>query len=174
MMNKEKNALLLFLLLFLSSWVIMFTAVWEGDAKKLAELIRQDPGFNVNMRDEDGWTLLHLACLDCDRSPVIPLLLAHPDIDVNTKTKHVETPFYYACWDGSTSCVREMLKDSRVNVKTPDNEGRTRLRFAAYYGHLDVIKWWIASEREMDLGTPGDVDKTDVIGGQRRMAIQKW
>ena len=31
-------------------------------------------------------------------------------------------------------------------------------------GHLDIIKWWIASGREMDLGKPGDVDKTDAIG----------
>ena len=35
---------------------------------------------------------------------------------------------------------------------------------AARNGYLDVIKWWIASGREMDLGTPGDVDKTDAIG----------
>ena len=33
-----------------------------------------------------------------------------------------------------------------------------------YGDHLDTIKWWIASGREMDLGKPGDVDKTDAIG----------
>ena len=32
----------------------MFAAVVSGDAKKLAELMRQDPGFNVNM-DQDGF-----------------------------------------------------------------------------------------------------------------------
>jgi len=37
------------------------------------------------------------------------------------------------------------------------------LREAACHGHLDVIKWWIASGREMDLGTPGD-HQTDAIG----------
>jgi len=58
-----------------------------------------------------------------------------------------------------------MLKDSRVKVNEPANEGSTPLWNAAAY--LDIIRWWIASGREMDLGKPGDVDKTDAIGGAK-------
>ena len=43
-------------------------------------------------------------------------------------------------------------------------DGWTPLWWAARYGFLDGIKWWIASGREIDLGKPGDVDKTDAIG----------
>ena len=68
---------------------------------------------------------------------------------------------------GFTSCVREMLKDSRVKVNEPNNDGRTPLWWAAYLGKLDAIKLWIASGREMDLGTPGDLYKTDAIGGAK-------
>jgi len=134
----------------------------DGDAKKLAELMKKDPGFDVN-EDQlgDGDTLLHYAC-DWDRRSVIPLLLAHPDIDVNVRGRYAETPFYRAC-NGYTSCVREMLKDSRVKVNEPNQHGYTPLYWAAWYGHLDVIKWLIASGREMDLGTPGNFG-TDVIG----------
>jgi len=58
-----------------------------------------------------------------------------------------------------------MLKDSsRVKVNEPDNYGITPLWRAAWNGRLDVIRVWIASGREMDLGKPGDVDKTDAIG----------
>jgi len=57
-----------------------------------------------------------------------------------------------------------MLKDSRVKVNEPDSDGYTPLWRAANNGHLDIIKWWIASGREMDLGTPGDVYKMDAIG----------
>ena len=142
----------------------MLAAVKEGDVKKVAELMRQDPGFNVNMgQDGDGWTLLHFACNRDSRSAVIPLLLAHPDIDVNLKDKYGQTPFYYAC-GGLSSRVRGMLKDSRVKVSEPDKEGRTPLWRATYSGYLYTIKWWIASGREIDLGDPGDVHKTDVIG----------
>ena len=144
----------------------MEAAVQSGDAKKVAEMIRQDPGFKVNMdQDGNGLTLLHHACFDGKRSAVIPLLLAHPDIDVNLKNKYGQTPFYWACHFGNTSCVREMLKDSRVNVNEP-SYGYTPLRGAAYYGDIDVIKWWIASGREMDLGTENDM--TDAIGVAER------
>ena len=147
----------------------MRAAVESGDAKKLAELIRQDPGFSLNM-DQDGYgrTLLHFACQRDSRSAVIPLLLAHPDIDVKVKDRSGATPFYYACYHGFTSCVCEMLKDSRVKLNKPDRDGETPLWWAAGYGHLDVIKWWIASGREMDFGEPGDVDKTDAIGVARK------
>jgi len=76
----------------------MERAVKEGDAKKLAELIRQDPGFDVNMdRNRFGVTLLHVACYRDSRSAVIPLLPAHPDIDVSEER----------IWTGSLSlCLR--------------------------------------------------------------------
>ena len=94
----------------------MLAAVESGDAKKVAEMIRQDPGFKVNMAvDEHGTTLLHFAGQGNSRSAVIPLLLAHPDIDVNVKNKSGATPFYLACYHGYTSCVRGMVKDSRTS-----------------------------------------------------------
>jgi len=145
----------------------MQDAVWRGDAKKVAELMRQDPSFKVNM-DQDGYgvTLLHYACFSDSRSAVIPLLLAHPGIDANVKDRDKYTPFLWACY-GRPSCVREMLKDSRVKVNEPNSSGITPLWAAAVGGHLDVIKWWIASGREMHLGKPGDVDKTDAIGAAK-------
>ena len=147
----------------------MLAAVREGDVKKLAELMRQDPGFNVNKRDGYRRTLLHFACYEESSSAVIPLLLAHPDIDVNAKNIYGGTPFYHACRNGSPpSCVRELLKDSRVKVNEPDKDRWTPLYHAAHNGSLDIIKWWIASGREMDLGAPGDVDKTDAFGGAKK------
>jgi len=144
-------------------------AVEKGDAKKLAGLMRQDPGFNVNMwQNGVGWTLLHLACDRDQNSPVIPLLLAHPDIDVNSKDRLGVTPFDYASAFACTSCVREMLKDSRVKVNEPNGDGQTPIWSAASYGYLDIVKWWIATGREMDLGKPGDVDNTDAIGGAKK------
>ena len=146
----------------------MLAAVQNGDAKVLAELMRQDPGFNVNIVYRSGWMLLHHACSENYRSTVIPLLLAHPGINVNVKDIFGQTPFYCACRYGLTSCVREMLKDSRVNVNEPDRDGRTPLWRAACWGYFDIIMWLIASGREMDLGDSEDV-WTDVIG-----MAKKW
>jgi len=147
----------------------MWVAVCDGDAKKLGELMKRAPSFNVNAsKDAYGWALLHYACVGNERTPVIPLLLTHPDIDVNLKTLFGCTPYYYAAARGHTSCVREMLTDSRVKVNERDKNGETPLRWAAYYGHLDVIQWWIASGKDVDLGTPGDVDKTDAVGAAKK------
>ena len=145
----------------------MLAAVKSGVAKKVAELMRQDPSFKVNM-DQDGFgrTLLHYACDGDSRSAVIPLLLAHPDVDVNMKNVYGCTPFLYACANGRTSCVREMLKDSRVKLNEPNKNGNTPLWYAADRQYLS-IRWWIASGREMDLGIPGD-GKTDAIGTNKR------
>ena len=66
-----------------------------------------------------------------------------------------------SCLDNHTSCARLLLKDSRVNVNETDNEGVPPLVRAAANGHVDVIKWWIASGR--------DIDNTDAIG----WALQK-
>ena len=141
----------------------MLATVQSGNVKRLALLMRRDPVFNVN-KDQDGFggALLHYAW--ADSSHMIPLLLVHPDIDVNWKTQSENTPFMLACYRGGTSCVRLLLKDSRVKVNERNNVGRTPLWSAADWGYLDTIKWWIASGREMDLGKPGDVAKTDAIG----------
>jgi len=129
--------------------------------------MRRVPGFDVNIRLKGSkWTLLHDACNGDSRSAVIPLLLAHPDIDVNLKTKDGGTPFFWACC-GHASSVREMLKDSRVKVNSPNIYGSNPLWYAASHDHLDIIKWWIASGREMDLGIPGDVEYADVIAGAK-------
>ena len=164
---------LLFFFLYSFFVVIMsllLGGVESGDAKKLGELIRQDPGFTVNMLVRNGRTLLHHACIgrSDSRSPMIPLLLAHPEIDVNVKNRNGSTPFMSACSRGHTSCVRLMLLDSRVMVNEADNSGRTPL-WAAHYSRHDVIGWWIASGREMDLrGEPGNSKTGATLEWERR------
>jgi len=60
--------------------------------------------------------------------------------------------------------------DPRVKVNDPEWNGNTPLCQAAASDQLDVIKWWIASGREMDLGKPRD-EKT---GARQRRRGQKW
>ena len=69
--------------------------------------------------------------------------------------------------------MRELLQDSRVKVNVADRYGITPLCDAASTGFLDIITWWIASGREMDLGKPGDVDRTDAIGGAKKYGKTK-
>jgi len=138
--------------------------------QEMAVLMRQDPGFKVNMvQDGKRRTFLHLACWEESRSAVIPLLLAHPGIDVNLKDYEGQTPFMFAS-GGYVSCVREMLKDSRMKANEPEDVGFTTVRSTSAFNQLEVIKRWIASGREMNLG----MSTTRMpLGRQRNMARQK-
>ena len=142
-----------------------YSAVWDGKVEEVKDILRKNLSLNVNWKNEvvGASTALYAACL-LSHDSVVSILLAHPGIDPNLKEKDGWTPFMIACANENPSCVRVLLQDQRIMVNEPNNGGSTPLWWAASNGHHDVIKWWIASGREMDLGTPGDVDKTDAIG----------
>jgi len=132
------------------------------------DILRTNPDVNVNWRHgPHGHGALHRACEEGGLDLIVSSLLAHPDIDVNLKTDAGSSPFFVACSNGHTSCVRLLLRDSRVNLGDPDDNGDPPLIWAAYYGYLEICRWWIASGREMDLGEPGD-QGTDVIWVAKR------
>jgi len=132
-----------------------YQAARDGKVEEVKKILRNHSNLNVNWRNSEDFsrTALHRACANGHDS-IVSVLLAHPDIiDVNRKVYSANTPFFEACVNGKTSCVRVLLKDLRVdNYNEPDNNLVTPLRLAAACGHLEVIKWWIASGREMDLG----------------------
>jgi len=140
----------------------LFAAVEHDRLSEVKEILRNNPNVNVNWKNQDdyGFTALHAACWEGHDS-IVSLLLAHPDIDVNLKDKDGWTPFLISCYQGQTCDA--LLLDSRVKVNEPAKDGSTPLWHAAHFGHLETIKWWIVSGREMDLGTPGN-DRRDTIG----------
>ena len=143
----------------------LFFASKDGNVEEVMRILSNNPTLDVKWRDEseESETALHVVCAG-GRDSIVSILLAHPNVDVNATDKYGCTPFMSACERGHTSCARLMLRDSRVKVNEPDNGKRTTLFRAAATSRLNVIRWWIASGREIDLGKPGDVDYTDAIG----------
>jgi len=150
----------------------IFKAIRERDASRVEEIIRDNPAvIDLNWKDADGETALHLACaLD---GPIVAILLAHPGINVNLKDGLGGTAFLVACYKGDLACVREMLKDSRVNLNEPEDDGCTALWYATRAGSSDMIKCcglrlegrWISGNQRMS---------TTRMRGQRGEAMQKW
>jgi len=140
-------------------------AAFNSRVEEMKDILRNNPSLNVNWKNEESYarTALFVSCWNGCYS-VVSILLANPDINPNLKEMDGWTPFMTACLSGRTSCVRLLLQDHRVMVNEPNDKLETPLQRAAYFGRHDVIKLWIASGREMDLGKPGDVDKTDAIG----------
>ena len=136
-----------------------FRAAYQGNVEVVKEILKNYPNLEVNSADERG--ALYTAC-EHGHDSIVSILLAHPGIDVNQRSDGV-TPFMIACRCGFPTCAPMLLGDSRVKVNEPGGDGSTPLTEAASEGRLDVIKWWIASEREMNLGTPGN-EEMDAIG----------
>jgi len=144
-------------------------AVNDGNVEEVREILENHPNVDVNWKNED-WighlAAMHRACR-YGHDSIVAILLAHPGIKVNVKDSYGHTPFMIACLNDHTSCARLMLEDQRAAINEPSNNGYTPLRDAAHAGNLEIIKWWVASGREMDLGEPGD-SKTDAIGEARK------
>ena len=131
------------------------------------QILRGNPGLNVNWKHpsilEDHNPAIVTAAKQ-GHDAIISILLAHPDIDPNAGGDSDTKAMHQACWFGRTSCARVLLQDRRVSVSAPDYYGRTPSWYtASFHGHLEPIKWWIASGREMNMrGRPED-EKTDAI-----------
>jgi len=141
-----------------------FEAVSSGNMEALKEILRNNPTINVSWKSESGWTALHVACVKGYDS-IVSILLAHPAIDVSVKGVYGPTPFLYCC-AAEYTCVRLLLKDSRVKVNEPDLARHSPLWKAACINGSYTIKWWIASGREMDLGTPGEWRKDAILAAR--------
>lgn len=138
------------------------------DVEMAKKILAENPGDKVNEADrQTGDTALHLTCCDLTEvsERIASLLLAHPGINVNAKDNLGYTPFIVACIYSNIPLVRLLLRDRRVKVNEP-NPRKTPLKIAAYDGSLEVIKWWIASGREMELGQTGN--ENDAIEAARK------
>ena len=146
----------------------LYFASCVGEVSRVQKILKNHPNFDVNWKNnsEYGATALHIAC-ENGHDSVISILLAHPAVDINQKNDQGKNPFYQACYGGSPSCVRLLLMDSRVDLNGPGEYRITPAREAANCGYLELFKWWIASGREMDLGTPGNW-ATDAIGETKK------
>jgi len=128
----------------------LYDAIRYGRVGEALSLLKNNPVINVNWKNPDHsqWSGLHAASF-YGHAEVVKLLLAHPNIDVNMKNISGQTPFSIGCWQGRVTVVRVLLKDPRVDISLDDNDGRTPLWHASRNGEHEVIKWFIASGRDL-------------------------
>jgi ankyrin repeat protein len=52
-----------------------------------------------------------------------------------------ETPFYLVCYSGNLDAARKLFSLAPTTLTTQNNEGRTSLMEAAYFGYTEIIEW---------------------------------
>ena len=144
----------------------LYQAVKDHDEEEVRRILRKHPEVDVNWCDVRNQTALyqtalHLACYSGEAG-ITSMLLACPDIMVNVKSLGRNTPFLLACYEGHLACVEILLDDPRLAPNEADSDDSGPLWWLAKFGRADIIKVWIASGREMDLGEPGS-NPSDVI-----------
>jgi hypothetical protein len=143
---------------------LLFNAVQAHDIPAISRILRDNPGLDINRRSGFGTTALQRAVMN-DEVEIVELLLAQPGIDVNARSTYGNTAFSEACFYTGNRCGRVLLRDPRVDLAMGKSD--TSPLCMAVVSNPELVRWWIASGREMDLGTPGD-GRTDAIASSRR------
>ena len=135
-------------------------AARRGDVACVKDIVENNPVINLSHKMNDVCAL-HAACRQ-GHHVVVSYLLSIKNIDVNQKTTGGWTPFMYCCVYGDLECARRLIRDPRVDLNCPSTSGRTPLTEASCRGRTTLIKKWIISGRELDLGDESN-PKTDAI-----------
>lgn len=94
-----------------------------------------------------GATLLHSAAAQGDRNAMKTFFQTFP---VDCLDKVGRTPLLYASINNKVKSVELLIKQG-AEPSTKDSTGRSALFFAAYYGHHDVLKVLLRTDRQLAL-----------------------
>ena len=104
----------------------------------------------------DKNTILRVVVMS-DRAEILPTVLKLNGVDVNHEYAGTNM-LTLAVKNWCMETMKILLRDSRVDVNKPDSDGRTPLWWMSFYGNVEMIKWMIASGREINLDKKGEWD----------------
>jgi hypothetical protein len=118
------------------------------------------PTVDPNVKSKQGNTLFAIICSDETKaSACLRRVMAHPNIDVAQQDMEGKNVFALACFYGNTECVKFLLRDPRVDLYKPDNQNRTPLWWLVHTGHIEPLRWWIASGLPVNFEAAGVMEE---------------
>ena len=126
--------------------------ILENQLSEAKQLLLDTPSLNINWGHPGfaKWTSLHNASSN-GMPEFVKIFLRHPAVQVNALDGEGKTPFFHAANNTQLFALAELLQDPRVDVNRPDADGATPLWWAAFRGDAEVIKFMIASGRNIDV-----------------------
>ena len=124
------------------------------------------PEVDVNQSAGDAWTALHTAVLEKHSSVVQVLIDAGADIEA--KEDKGRSPIHHACACevGELELVK-MLVEAGAGLCVTDNDGRTCLFLAAYFGHIETVRYLVGLP-EVDVNHKTRAGETALSAARRK------
>ena len=106
-------------------------------------------GVDVNAKDEQGWTPLHRIGREGHFVEQIRYFVQN-GAEVEARDNHGNTPLHLASrWDHQ-HIVRHLVESEHVVVDARDNNGHTSLHFACSEGRMEVLKFLLHHEADVN------------------------
>jgi ankyrin repeat protein len=103
----------------------------------------------LQVRDKRGKTALHYAA-SCGDEAIVPFLLGE-GAQANSKDKRGATPLLSACAEGHMGVMKLFLQHAGPQaLQEMDNEGRTALHHAAFWGHEEAVTFLLGQGAQAD------------------------
>ena len=148
-------------------------AACSGKSNALVKLLKTGVDANINKGGRLGRTPLHCAC-EWGRTFCIRLLMEYSaDVEARKTGKDAgETPLHVAASYNRHDCVKALLHDCGSSVNATDNDGRTALHLAVYYGCQDTLIRTLLAHPQCDV-TIRDVNGLTVEDVAKRRGHSK-
>ena len=112
--------------------------VYWGYVDKARELLKHGR-YDVNCRDEIGWTPLHWACRGCHMD-MVRMLISEFQADTTLQDKWGNTPLHRAASHGRGEVALTLITEFGCDANLPNNNGCTSLHKACENGHASVVR----------------------------------
>ena len=121
----------------------VFEAAAVGDAQRLREVLREDPGAIAGFTP-DGWTPLHLAAFFGRADAVDVLLAAGADVRAVSRNHEGNMPLHAALAGRGVGRISTTLLAHGAEVRATDASGHTALHHAAFRDDVGLVNTVLA------------------------------
>ena len=117
------------------SFTPLHTAARLGDVDRAREFLKHGR-YDVNCRDQYGWTPLHEACVN---GHVDLVLISEFQADTTLQNMYGDTPLHKAVYWGRGKVALTLITEFGCDANLPNTNGYTSLHRACEYGHTSVV-----------------------------------
>ena len=120
----------------------MDSPLFDAAKKESADLIKrliEEEKYDVNVRDEDGYTVFHVAC-EFGGIETVKYLAEYFDPNVRGG-EYEETPLMRAATRESAEIVRFLIEEKSADVHITDGNGWNAFHFACLEGGVETVRY---------------------------------